>query len=165
MKSIRSAIQPFGSIKVFKAYSAISEQPQTRSLSLRSELQASGVSLTDTPHNGRKDVADKMMIVDMLLYAMDNNPPATIVLISGDRDFAYTIGVLRLRQYDVILLSPPNTHPSLTSNATLCLDWNRDVLHSGYADLPASLSPVLTPAPTSTTFRPSYRPTASADLL
>ena len=62
VKSIRNVIQQFGSIKVFKAYSAISEQPQTRSLTLRSELQASGVSLTDTPHNGQKDVADKMMI-------------------------------------------------------------------------------------------------------
>jgi hypothetical protein len=33
-----------------------------RSLSLRSELQSSGVSLTDCPHNGRKNVADQMIM-------------------------------------------------------------------------------------------------------
>lgn len=48
---------------LFKAYLEVSEQVLSpRSMSLRSELQASGVSLTDCPHNGRKDVADKMIL-------------------------------------------------------------------------------------------------------
>ncbi|KAH6918937.1 NYN domain-containing protein [Coprinopsis sp. MPI-PUGE-AT-0042] len=163
VKSIRNVIQPFGTIKSFKAYLAISEQSQTKSLTVRSELQASGVSLTDTPHNGRKDVADKMMIVDMLLFAMDNDPPATLVLISGDRDFSHVIGVLRLRQYDVVLLSPPNAHASLTAHATLCLDWNKDVLHRGYTDVPVSLSPAFTPSTVPAPSRPFHRQTARYD--
>ncbi|EAU88192.2 EDA32 [Coprinopsis cinerea okayama7 len=137
VKSIRGAIQPFGSIKLFKAYFAISES-HTKSVTLRSELQASGVSLTDTPHNGQKDVADKMIIVDMLLYAMDNPAPATVVLISGDKDYAYAISVLRLRQYDVVVLTPPNASPSLTSHATVCLAWNKNVLASGFEPLPTA---------------------------
>jgi hypothetical protein len=55
--------QTYGSVKTLKAYVGITEQfavPRTQSL--RSELQCSGVSLIDCPHNGRKDVADKMMI-------------------------------------------------------------------------------------------------------
>ena len=52
----------FGSVKLFKAYLQLSEFSASKSLLLRSELQASGVSLTDCPHNGRKDVADKMML-------------------------------------------------------------------------------------------------------
>ncbi|TFK26435.1 DUF537-domain-containing protein [Coprinopsis marcescibilis] len=131
VKNIRNSVQSLGSIKLFKAYLAISEQFQPRSLSVWSELQSSGVSLTDTPHNGRKEVADKMIIVDMLLYAMDNTPPATFVLITGDRDFAYAISVLRLRQYDVVVLSPTHCHSSLTLQATACLDWTRDVLENG----------------------------------
>lgn len=101
----------------------------------------------------------------MLLFAMDNDPPATVVLISGDRDFCHVIGVLRLRQYDVVLMSPPNTHPSLTAHATLCLDWNKDVLHRGYVDVPVSPSPVLKSPTVSTTSRPasSHRPAASYD--
>lgn len=51
--------QAFGSVKLFKAYLEVSQQISS---SLRTELQASGVSLTDCPHNGRKDVADKMLI-------------------------------------------------------------------------------------------------------
>ncbi|KDR73458.1 hypothetical protein GALMADRAFT_72264 [Galerina marginata CBS 339.88] len=57
--NIRSLVRPYGSVKSFKAYLDISEQIP---LTLRSELQSSGVSLVDCPHNGRKDVADKMII-------------------------------------------------------------------------------------------------------
>ena len=55
--------QKFGSVKLFKAYLEVTEQmPMSRAVLLRSELQSSGVSLTDCPHNGRKDVADKMIL-------------------------------------------------------------------------------------------------------
>ena len=61
--NIRSIAQTFGSVKLFKAYLEVSEHvPLSRPLPLLSELQSSGVSLTDCPHNGRKDVADKMII-------------------------------------------------------------------------------------------------------
>jgi glucose uptake protein GlcU len=57
--SISALARSFGSLKVFRAYQEISDQSRT---SLRSELQSSGVSLVDCPHNGRKDVADKMIL-------------------------------------------------------------------------------------------------------
>ena len=60
--NIRRIAHSYGSVKLFKAYLELSEQSSLKSLSLRSELQSCGVSLTDCPHNGRKDVADKMMI-------------------------------------------------------------------------------------------------------
>ena len=63
VNNIRSKAQAFGSVKLFKAYLEVTEQvPVSRAALLRSELQSSGVSLTDCPHNGRKDVADKMII-------------------------------------------------------------------------------------------------------
>lgn len=63
VKRIRDLVHQYGPIKLFKAYLSIAEQSQlVKNTALRSELQASGVSLTDSPHNGRKDVADKMMI-------------------------------------------------------------------------------------------------------
>ncbi|KAJ2929214.1 hypothetical protein H1R20_g7892, partial [Candolleomyces eurysporus] len=129
VKRIRYLAQEFGPVKLLKAYLSISEQSsQPSKATLRSELQASGVSLTDTPHNGRKEVADKMIIVDMLTHAMDNPAPATILLISGDRDYAYAISVLRLRQYDVVLVTHANAHSSLTSQASVCFDWATDIL-------------------------------------
>jgi hypothetical protein len=60
--NIRRIAHQYGTVKLFKAYLELSEQTSLKSLGLRSELQSCGVSLTDCPHNGRKDVADKMMI-------------------------------------------------------------------------------------------------------
>ena len=45
-------------------------------------------------------------IVDMMAHAMDNPAPSTIILISGDGDFAYAVSVLASRQYRIIILAP-----------------------------------------------------------
>ncbi|TFK84321.1 DUF537-domain-containing protein [Polyporus arcularius HHB13444] len=128
VNNIREVAHAYGSVKLFKAYLELSEQSSSKSIGLRSELQSCGVSLTDCPHNGRKDVADKMMIVDMLTYAIDNPAPATIVLISGDRDFVYAVSVLRLRKYRVVLVAPNTAHASLKSQASNVLDWETDIM-------------------------------------
>ncbi|KZT65470.1 DUF537-domain-containing protein [Daedalea quercina L-15889] len=127
VSNIREIAHTFGSVTLFKAYVDLSEQ-SPKSNTLRSELQSCGVSLTDCPHNGKKDVADKMMIVDMLTYALDTPAPATIVLISGDRDFVYAVSVLRLRRYRVVLVAPQTAHTSMRLQATVVLDWAADVL-------------------------------------
>ena len=64
----------------------------------------------------------------MLAYAIDNQAPSTIVLISGDRDFAYGLAMLRLRRYRIVLITLSNSHPSLRAQASLCFDWISDVL-------------------------------------
>jgi len=64
----------------------------------------------------------------MLAYAIDNPAPSTIVLISGDRDFAYALSTLRLRRYQVVLVTLPTAHPSLTSQASIRFDWLNDIL-------------------------------------
>ena len=64
----------------------------------------------------------------MLTYAIDNPAPATIVLISGDRDFVYAVSVLRLRRYRVVLVAPNTAHASLKSQATTVLDWETDIM-------------------------------------
>ncbi len=69
--------------------------------------------------------------VDMLAYAFDNpQPSTTIVLITGDRDFAYAVAVLRLRQFHVVVISPsvPSPHASLTAHASMCIDWNTAIM-------------------------------------
>lgn len=58
-ENIRLLARPYGSVKSLKAYVATTAQ---LGVALRSELQASGVSLIDCVHNGRKEVADKMII-------------------------------------------------------------------------------------------------------
>ena len=65
--------------------------------------------------------------VDMLAHAIDNPAPSTIVLISGDRDFAYPLSILRLRRYHIVLITLSNAHPSLKAQASLCFNWFSDV--------------------------------------
>ncbi|KAJ6513882.1 NYN domain-containing protein [Mycena vitilis] len=134
---IRNVAHRFGSVKHFKAYMEVPDPDTFRSLTLRSELQSSGVSLTDCPHNGRKNVADQMIMVDMLAYAMDHPAPATLILISGDRDFAYAVSILRLRKYEVVVMSlpMPGPHISLKSQASVYLDWNVHVMHNSSSSL------------------------------
>lgn len=127
---IRNAAHKFGPVTVFKAYLELSTVNITpKMINLRSELQSSGVSLTDCPRaSNRKDVVDKMLLVDMLAFAMDNPAPAVIMLISGDRDFVYAVSVLRHRKYDVVLVIPPQgAHITLRSQATVALDWRFDI--------------------------------------
>lgn len=60
---IRRVAQAFGSVTLFKAYFEVAaESTNLKAAVLHSELQSSGVSLTHCPHNGKKDVADKMML-------------------------------------------------------------------------------------------------------
>ncbi|ESK92988.1 hypothetical protein Moror_8891 [Moniliophthora roreri MCA 2997] len=132
VNQIRGVVQQFGGIKLFRAYADLSELSSPRSLCLRSELQCSGVSLIDCPHNGRKNVADQMIIVDMLAYAIDHSTHDTIVLISGDRDFAYALSTLRFRLYKVVVMAPsiPTVHISLRAQASIFIDWNTSVLNA-----------------------------------
>jgi hypothetical protein len=66
----------------------------------------------------------------MISYAMDHPPPSTFILITGDRDFAYALSMLRNRQYEVVLLAPslPTVHTSLQSQASIIFDWNSEIL-------------------------------------
>ncbi|KDQ56635.1 hypothetical protein JAAARDRAFT_132045, partial [Jaapia argillacea MUCL 33604] len=62
VSNIRQIAQRFGRVTRFRAYADLFGTFSARSVGTRSELQCSGVSLIDCPHNGSKDVADKMMI-------------------------------------------------------------------------------------------------------
>lgn len=79
----------------------------------------------------------------MLAHAIDNPAPTTIVLISGDRDFAYALSILRLRCYHVVLITLSNAHQSLRAQASTSFDWASDVLE------PATLESLSSYQPTS----------------
>ena len=64
----------------------------------------------------------------MLAHAIDNAAPSTIVLISGDRDFAYALSILRFRRYRIILITHSNAHQSLRVQASISFDWVSEIL-------------------------------------
>ncbi|KZT13046.1 DUF537-domain-containing protein [Laetiporus sulphureus 93-53] len=106
-----------GNVTTFRAYldrmAASTEQ--------RAMLRRCGVTICDCPHDGDKDVADKAMIVDMFQWALGQPAPSTIILISGDKDFAYAVSTLSLRQYTMIVIAPKFAHDTLRVVQTAAL--------------------------------------------
>ena len=73
--------------------------------------------------------SDISRAVDIMAFIKDNPPPATIILISGDRDFSYLLSTLRWRKYNVVLICNSfMTHESLTAQASVAYDWQSDIL-------------------------------------
>ncbi|KAI3909786.1 hypothetical protein MKW98_014203 [Papaver atlanticum] len=107
-------------ITLFSAYGDFSAFPKR----LREGCQRTGVKLVDVP-NGRKDAADKAILVDMFLFALDNPPPSTILLITGDIDFSPALHILGQHGYTVILVIPASMGVSsaLTKAGRFVWDW------------------------------------------
>ncbi|CAN8272250.1 unnamed protein product [Cochlearia groenlandica] len=136
--NIRTAVQLHpaitgGSIVTFSAFGDFNAFPRR----VREGCQRTGVKLVDVP-NGRKDAADKAILVDMFLFALDHRPPSTIVLISGDVDFAPALHVLGQRGYTVIVIIPSCVYvnSALTSAGKFVWDWSSIVHGEGFVPLP-----------------------------
>ncbi|CAA6653532.1 unnamed protein product [Spirodela intermedia] len=109
-----------GAVTMFSAYGDFNSFPRR----LREGCQRTGVKLVDVP-NGRKDAADKAILIDMFLFALDNPPPSSILLISGDVDFAPALHILGQRGYTVILVIPANVGvaAALSNAGRFVWDW------------------------------------------
>ncbi|GBG87691.1 hypothetical protein CBR_g45845 [Chara braunii] len=109
-----------GAVTVFSAYGDFNQFPRR----LREGCQRTGVNLIDVP-SGRKDAADKAILVDMFLFAIDNPPPSTIFLITGDIDFSAALHKLGQRGFTVVLGVPAGVgiSPALCSAGTYVWDW------------------------------------------
>lgn len=120
-RKLREAIREMGPIRQIFAYAEQSGFPED----LRMELQRSGIHLIDAPHGRHgKDVADQMIITDMFVFAMENPAPQTIVIVSGDIDFAYPLAKLRQREYKIVLVIPPvGANRVLKMQADIVLEW------------------------------------------
>ncbi|MFV2016721.1 MAG: NYN domain-containing protein, partial [Candidatus Heimdallarchaeota archaeon] len=116
---IREKLMEHGPIKQISGYADLSRIPEY----LKSSLQSSGVHLIDVPST-HKDAADKMIISDLVIFAVDNPAPQTLILISGDQDFAYPIAKLRLRGYRIIVIVPPGgAAEGLKRQADQVFEW------------------------------------------
>mmetsp|Transcript_4806 Transcript_4806/g.13373 ORF Transcript_4806/g.13373 Transcript_4806/m.13373 type:complete len:167 (-) Transcript_4806:2027-2527(-) len=93
--NVRDFARQYGKVVAFNAYADFSGLARATRLG----LQQSGVSLLDVP-NCAKDAADKAMIVDLCFFAVENKVPATVILISGDRDFASALQRLCLHGWE-----------------------------------------------------------------
>ncbi|CAH8321058.1 unnamed protein product, partial [Eruca vesicaria subsp. sativa] len=135
--NIRTAIQLHsevsGSVVVFSAFGDFNAFPRR----VREGLQRTGVKLVDVP-NGRKDAADKAILLDMFLFVLDHPPPSTIVIITGDVDFSPALHVLGQRGHNVVVIIPSGVYvnPALTCAGKFVWDWQTIVHGEGFVPLP-----------------------------
>ncbi|XP_076919485.1 uncharacterized protein LOC143580296 [Bidens hawaiensis] len=124
-----------GAVNMFSAYGDFNGFSRR----LREGCQRTGVKLIDVP-NGRKDAADKAILIDMFLFALDNPPPSSIMLISGDVDFSPALHVLGQRGYAVILVVPSGVGVSsaLSNAGSYVWDWSTVVRGEGFVPVPLS---------------------------
>ncbi|KAH0771516.1 hypothetical protein KY290_015497 [Solanum tuberosum] len=90
--------------------------------SIQEALSTTGISLNHVSAV-TKDASDKRILVDMLLWAVDNPAPANYLLISGDGDFSNAIHQLRMRKYNILLAQPVYASPALAVAATNVWQW------------------------------------------
>ncbi|MFQ5976701.1 MAG: NYN domain-containing protein [Candidatus Heimdallarchaeota archaeon] len=144
IQDLRSLLMEFGVIQQIRAYSDLDYVKKP----LRLELQRSGVQLIDAP-SALKDAADKMILTDMLMFAIENPQPQRIVLISGDQDFAYTIARLKSMGYEIILFIPRvGAHPTLRAQVDYIYEWHeivsaREVAIEGHLEEEITVEPIL----------------------
>ena len=138
---LKEILAQHGQLKQFRGYASIglNHIPESK----RSELQLSGCHLVDCPHAGRKEVADKMIIVDALEFAFSNPRGATLCFITSDLDYAYLLAKLQQRpQWTTIVISKGTMQSLLQVNCDMKMRWETDVLrmtpmasrHSGVDD-------------------------------
>ncbi|PNY01499.1 hypothetical protein L195_g024797 [Trifolium pratense] len=127
-----------GAVMMFAAYGDFNAFPRR----LREGCHRTGVKLMDVP-NGRKDAADKAILLDMLLFALDNPAPASIMLISGDVDFAPALHTLGQRGYTIILVIPAGVGVSsaLCNAGKFVWDWPVVARGEGFVPPSKALAP------------------------
>lgn len=123
---LKSILAPHGDLIQFRCYAniALGLIPQQK----RSELQLSGCHLVDCPHIGRKEVADKMIIVDAMQFAFTNPNGATLCFITGDVDYAYLLAVIQRPQWKTIVISKGTISSMLHVNCDMKMRWETDIL-------------------------------------
>jgi hypothetical protein len=127
---LKSILAPHGDLVQFRGYASIGLGliPQSK----RSDLQLSGCHLVDCPHNGRKEVADKMIIVDAMQFAFLHPEAATLCFITGDVDYAYLLAVLQRPQWRTIVISKGTMQSMLHVNCDMKMRWETDILQLRY---------------------------------
>ncbi|XP_022750985.1 uncharacterized protein LOC111299799 isoform X2 [Durio zibethinus] len=86
-------------------------------------LSSTGINLAHVPSGG-KNSADRSLLVDLMYWITQNPPPAHLLLISGDRNFASILHRLRMNNYNILLASPESAPSVLCSAASIIWNWN-----------------------------------------
>ncbi|BGP19096.1 hypothetical protein JCM10213_006638 [Rhodosporidiobolus nylandii] len=126
--ALRDLALSHGKIEVMRNYMDTTYERGNRNTDLRAQLQQAGFTVVDVPHSDRKDVVDKMIMVDLVVFGIESRPCPVVILITGDRDFAYACSTLRNKRCKVVLVTTESASLSLRQSAAEILSWRMDIL-------------------------------------
>ncbi|KNC50693.1 uncharacterized protein AMSG_00851 [Thecamonas trahens ATCC 50062] len=123
------ALSGFGPLASIKAYCDTTALVKRT----RNSMVANGVHLVDVPFSRKKETADKVLLVDMMMMACQaasarsaGEPQITVVLLSSDSDFVY--GLAKLSQLGVCTVCVRSTAVRTTlldRQVDHVIDWER----------------------------------------
>ncbi|GAA5995914.1 hypothetical protein JCM5350_001944 [Sporobolomyces pararoseus] len=93
-----------GSLSLVQAYMDTAYGRNGKLQDVRGQLQSNAVTVIDAPHQGRKEVADVMIMTDFIVFALEN-PGSVIILITADKGFQYPVSVARRKSSKVVLVT------------------------------------------------------------
>ena len=140
---IRKKVEKFG---VLKSFNIVGEL-EYLSAEETQDLQFSGCSVINTPHLKKEEVADKAIIANILLFALDHPHPASIIVITGDADFAFVLTKLKDRGYRTVLVYTNSVKEDsrkgelLLNSSSERLSWELDILGQSYNDFAKNVVP------------------------
>ncbi|BGP26820.1 hypothetical protein Rt10032_c21g6451 [Rhodotorula toruloides] len=112
LKRLRDLAHSYGVLARAAVYVETGLERGNRKTELRQVLQSTGWHVIDAPHAGKKDVVDKMIMVDMCSFGFTQKSPV-ILLITADRDYAYACSTLRNHRCRIILITTVSAAPVL----------------------------------------------------
>ena len=84
--------------------------------------------MVDVPYRRKKEAVDKIILVDMMVLMAQLSDLAaertTVVLVSGDGDFAYGLSHLRQRGVRIVVIAFQHCAPELRMHAHHFVDWD-----------------------------------------
>jgi hypothetical protein len=136
---LKRAVRPMGNPVVCNAYFDSSDQATIAPVK-KQKLQQCGWNLMDVAHCFKKEVADKVIIVDILLFILDHTArasesgsessdrqPVTVCLVSDDNDFSYLLAKLKAYSNVKTVIISKN-RDLLAQNADVSMRWDVDIL-------------------------------------
>ncbi|XP_010491627.1 PREDICTED: uncharacterized protein LOC104769175 [Camelina sativa] len=88
-------------------------------------LSATGIILSHVPNGGKNSNTDRSLITDLMCWVSQNPPPAHLLLISSDKEFASVLHRLRMSNYNILLASKSSAPGVLCSAASIMWDWDK----------------------------------------
>eukprot|EP01033_Poteriospumella_lacustris_P016010 gene16010-11457_t len=136
---LKRAVRPMGNPVVCNAYFDSSDKATIAPVK-KQKLQQCGWNLMDVAHCFKKEVADKVIIVDILLFILDHTArvsesgsessdrqPVTVCLVSDDNDFSYLLAKLKAYSNVKTVIISKN-RDLLAQNADVSMRWDVDIL-------------------------------------